>query len=147
MIGRWINTALTGLRAFLSICIVPWAMIATAGFVIQTVRIDGLHVWPIKITGLLAERDLWRSAEHDWRRAFQIMRSSYDVVHTAIVGQTAGVRLMKAESDAKTVAGKAALAEAVADGEVRERSARAIDAAPSTSCRTSDAVMAAKGEL
>jgi hypothetical protein len=29
----------------------------------------GLRIWPIKITGLKVERDQWRSAEHDWRRA------------------------------------------------------------------------------
>lgn len=115
---------------------------------VQTVRIEGLRIWPLQITGLRAERDQWRSAEHDWRRAFEVTRRSYDTLHAALAVQNAAVRRLKADSDARQAAGKAAFADANARAAARETMASAIEtASPAAGCRTSDAVMAAKGEL
>lgn len=130
------------LVGLLTLCAGGWAW--------QTARIDGLHVWPIKITGLKVERDQWRSAEHDWRRAAEIMRGSYDVLHQALGVQRAAVDSLKADGDARQAAGKAALAEAAQHSATLEAMAKRIEAAPpaeSGACRTPDAVMAAKGEL
>lgn len=123
---------------------------ASIGLTVQTIRIEGLRIWPIKITGLKIERDQWRSAEHDWRRAAEIMRSSYDVLHGALAVQRVAVDELKAESIARQAAGKAARAEAAQRGSSLEAMAKRIEAAPpaeSGACRTPDAVMAAKGEL
>lgn len=129
-----------------------WSICAALALllVVQTVRIEGLRIWPIKIAGLRAERDQWRSAEHDWRRAAEIMRGSYDALHQALGVQRAAVDQLKAESTARQAAGKAARAEAAQRGSSLEAMARRIEAAPpaeSGACRTPDAVMAAKGEL
>lgn len=117
--------------------------------VVQTVRIEGLRIWPIKIAGLRAERDQWRSAEHDWRRAAEIMRGSFDTLHQALGVQNAAVARIKAESEARQAAGKAALGKATQRGGALEAMARQIEAAPPVAgaCRTPDAMMAAKGEL
>ncbi|HIQ17192.1 MAG TPA: hypothetical protein EYH41_04215 [Novosphingobium capsulatum] len=118
--------------------------------VVQTVRIEGLRIWPIKIAGLRAERDQWRSAEHDWRRAAEIMRGSFDVLHDALQLQNAAVQRLKADGDTRKQAGKDALAATDPRNTERESLARAIEmASPSSSvnCRTPAAVMAAKGEL
>lgn len=126
------------------------ALVCAGGWAWQTIRIDGLHIWPIKITGLKIERDQWRSAEHDWRRAAEIMRGSYDALHQALGVQRAAVDQLKAESTARQAAGKAARAEAAQRGSSLEAMAKRIEAAPpaeSGACRTPDAVMAAKGEL
>lgn len=123
---------------------------ASISLVVQTIRIEGLRIWPIKITGLKVERDQWRSAEHDWRRAAEIMRGSYDALHQALGVQRAAVDQLKAESTARQAAGKAARAEAAQRGSSLEAMAKRIEAAPpaeSGACRTPDAVMAAKGEL
>jgi hypothetical protein len=123
---------------------------ASIGLTVQTIRIEGLRIWPIKITGLKIERDQWRSAEHDWRRAAEIMRGSYDALHQALGVQRAAVDQLKAESTARQAAGKAARAEAAQRGSSLEAMAKRIEAAPpaeSGACRTPDAVMAAKGEL
>jgi hypothetical protein len=89
---------------------------ASIGLTVQTIRIEGLRIWPIKITGLKIERDQWRSAEHDWRRAAEIMRGSYDALHQALGVQRAAVDQLKAESTARQAAGKAARAEAAQRG-------------------------------
>jgi hypothetical protein len=70
---------------------------ASIGLTVQTIRIEGLRIWPIKITGLKVERDQWRSAEHDWRRAAEIMRGSYDALHQALGVQRAAVDQLKAD--------------------------------------------------
>lgn len=126
------------------------ALVCAGGWAWQTIRIEGLRIWPIKITGLKVERDQWRSAEHDWRRAAEIMRGSYDALHQALGVQRAAVDNLKADGDARQAAGKAALAEAAQHGAKLETLAKSIEAAPpaeSGTCRTPDAVMAAKGEL
>lgn len=129
------------LVGLLTLCAGGWAW--------QTARIDGLHIWPIKITGLKVERDQWRSAEHDWRRAAEIMRGSYDALHQALGVQRAAVDQLKAESTARQAAGKAAMGQAAQRGTALEAMARQIEAAPPVAevCRTPDAVMAAKSEL
>lgn len=133
---------LPGLLALVALCGGGWAW--------QTVRINGLHVWPIRITGLRTERDQWRSAEHDWRQAATIMRGSYDTLDGALHLQNAAVQRLKADSDARQADGKAALDATAPRNAVREGLAHAIEtAAPSSSaeCRTPATVMAAKGEL
>jgi|GEM_PF-2428911 len=127
----------------------PICTALTLLLVVQTVRIEGLRIWPIKIAGLRAERDQWRSAEHDWRRAAEIMRASFDTLHTALGVQNAAVARIRAESAARNAAGKAALAQAAQRGGALEAMAKQIEAAPPVAgaCRTPDAVMAAKGEL
>ncbi|WP_179504338.1 MULTISPECIES: hypothetical protein [unclassified Sphingomonas] len=97
-----------------------------------------------------AEIVLWRSAEHDWRRAATIMRTSYDTLHGALGMQNAAVQRLKDEGDARRAAGKAALDATAPRNAVREGLAHAIETAPPSAagfCRTPDAVMAAKGEL
>lgn len=149
-----IEQFLTRLWSSIAGALVPilLGLLATAsiGLVVQTIRIEGLLIWPIKITGLKIERDQWRSAEHDWRRAAEIMRGSYDALHQALGVQRAAVDQLKAESTARQAAGKAARAEAAQRGSSLEAMAKRIEAAPpaeSGACRTPDAVMAAKEEL
>ncbi|NKJ43692.1 hypothetical protein [Novosphingobium sp. SG720] len=125
-------------------------ILSVGGWIWQTVRIDGLRIWPVKITGLRTERDQWRSAEHDWRRAATIMRGSYDTLHGALQIRNAAVQRLKADGEARKAAGKTALVDAAPRNATREALARAIDNAPpavARTCRTPDAVMAAKGEL
>lgn len=144
---------LTEAWAWLAARLAPlaWSICAALALllVVQTVRIEGLRIWPIRITGLKVERDQWRSAEHDWRRAAEIMRGSFDTLHQALGVQNAAVARIKAESAARQTAGKAALGQAVQRGGALEAMARQIEAAPPVAgaCRTPDTVLAAKSEL
>jgi len=130
--------------------LVALLVLCAGGWIWQTVRIEGLHVWPIKITGLRTERDQWRSAEHDWRRAATIMRGGYDAVHGALRLQNAAVLRLKAEGDTRQSTGKAAMSAHEPRNADREAKAKVIDNAltpADDACRTPAAVMAAKGEL
>jgi hypothetical protein len=133
------------------LALVAWPICAALALllVVQTVRIEGLRIWPIKIAGLRAERDQWRSAEHDWRRAAEIMRTSFDTLHQALGIQKAAVARIKADSETRQAVGKTALGQAAQRGTALETMAKRIEAAPPVAgaCRTPDAVMAAKGEL
>jgi len=152
--GAWLSCAWAWLSKLLAPVLLPALLgllaLCAGGWAWQTVRIDGLHLWPIKITGLRAERDQWRSAEHNWRQAAAIMRGSYDTLHGALHLQNVAVQRLKADGDARRAAGKDALAATAPRYRSREALARAIDTAPPAAagaCRTPDAVMAAKGEL
>ncbi|MCW1985609.1 UNVERIFIED_ORG: hypothetical protein M2348_001341 [Sphingomonas sp. R1F5B] len=154
MIGFYFARAWTWLANLLAPILLPallvMLVICAGGWAWLAVRVEGLHVGPIKITGLRTERDQWRSAEHDWRRAATIMRGSYDTLHGALGMQKAAVQRLKTEGDAREAAGKAARDATAPRNAVRERLARAIEmASPSSvgTCRTPAAVMAAKGEL
>jgi hypothetical protein len=115
--------------------------------VVQTIRIEGLRIWPIKIAGLKAERDQWRSAEHDWRRAAEIMRGA----STRCTRRLGPERRRRASRPIARRARRrqAGLGQAAQRGTALEAMAKQIEAAPPVAgaCRTPDAVMAAKGEL
>jgi hypothetical protein len=149
MIGTLLDQAWAWLAARLAPLVWPICAALALLLVVQTVRIEGLRIWPINIAGLRDERDQWRSAEHDWRRAAEIMRTSFDTLHTALGVQNAAVARLKAESEARQAAGKTALGQAAQRGTVLEAMAGQIEAAPPVAgaCRTPAAVMAAKGEL
>jgi len=98
-----------------------------------------------EITTLTLERDGWRKAE-------EVTSRSNDKLTKALHEQNAAVTALKTEADKRTQVGQAALAGAKDRSAAREGFAARIDAerAPVGSgdnCRTSPAVMAAKGDL
>jgi len=98
-----------------------------------------------EVATLTLERDGWRKAE-------EVTRKSKDTLTTALHQQNDAVDHMKTEADKRALAGQAALGAAKARSAGREGLAARIDAqrAPAGAaedCRTSAAVMAAKGEL
>lgn len=98
-----------------------------------------------EIAALRIERDGWRKAE-------ETTRKSNDTLTAALHQQNDAIDGLKAEADKRALAGQAALGAAKARSAGREGLAARIDAqrAPAGAvgdCRTSAAVMAAKGEL
>lgn len=98
-----------------------------------------------QIAALELERDGWRKAE-------EVTRKSNDRLTAALHEQNVAVEGLKADADKRVQAGQAALAKAKDRAAVHEGLAARIDAqsAPAGSgndCRTSPAVMAAKGQL
>lgn len=91
--------------------------------------------------------------EHDgWRKAEEATRQSNDRLTAALHEQNTAIEGLKADADKRVLDGQAALAQAKDRAAVREGLAARIDAqrAPAGTgddCRTSAAVMAAKGEL
>lgn len=98
-----------------------------------------------QIAALTLQRDGWRKAE-------EVTRQSNDRLTAALHEQNAAVEGLKADADKRVQAGQMALTQAKDRAAVREGLAARIDAqrAPAGSgadCRTSPAVMAAKGQL
>lgn len=98
-----------------------------------------------QIATLKLERDGWRKAE-------EVTRESNDRLTAALHEQNAAIDGLKADADKRVLAGQAALAAAKDRSAVREGLAARIDAERASAgtvadCRTSAAVMAAKGQL
>jgi hypothetical protein len=98
-----------------------------------------------EVAAVTLERDGWRKAE-------ETTRKSNDALITALHEQNAAVDGLKADADKRVQAGQAALGAAKDRSAVREGLAARIDAQRASvgaaeDCRTSAAVMAAKGEL
>lgn len=105
----------------------------------------GIAVRDGQIEALRLERDGWRQAE-------EVTRRSNDRLTAALHELNAAIAAVKADADKRILAGQAAQEAAKARAAVREGLAARIDAqrAPAgtgDNCRTSAAVMAAKGEL
>lgn len=98
-----------------------------------------------QIAALKLERDGWRKAE-------EVTRASNDRLTTALHEQNDAIAGLKADADKRVAAGQAALVQAKDRSAVREGLAARIDAQRASAgtaddCRTSAAVMAARGEL
>ena len=108
--------------------------------------------WQTGITARDGQLAALRLERDDWRKATEVTRKSNATLTAALHEQNAAIDGLKADADKRVLAGQAALGEARQRSAVREGLAARIDAqrAPAGSgddCRTSAAVMAAKGEL
>lgn len=141
-LGKWLRDALrwiTGTRERMMGAAIVLLLLTLAWW--QT----GITARDSKIAALALERDGWRKAE-------EVTRKSNDRLTAALHEQNAAVEGLKADADKRVQVGQAALAQAKDRSAVREGLAARIDAqrAPAgaaDNCRTSPAVMAAKGQL
>lgn len=132
---QWI----TGSRERMMAAAIVVLLLALAWWQMGIILRDG------QIAALKLERDGWRKAE-------EVTRQSNDRLTAALHEQNAAVEGLKADADKRVQAGQAALTQAKDRAAVREGLAARIDAqrAPAgagNDCRTSPAVMAAKGQL
>jgi hypothetical protein len=105
----------------------------------------GITLRDHQILTLTLERDGWRKAE-------EVTRASNDKLTAALHQQNAAIDGLKADADNRVQAGQAALSaargrSAVTDGLAARIDAHRAPAGADEDCRTSAAVMAAKGEL
>lgn len=102
----------------------------------------------------IAARDIkiatLRADNGKWAGAFSVLFTSFGQLESALKVQNGAIHALKAESDRRVQAGQDALRGAVDRSAAREVLAQRIEAqrpADGPDCRTSDGVMAAKGEL
>jgi hypothetical protein len=141
-LGKWLRGALrwiTSSREHVLLAVIGALVIAVWG------QHHHIAVRDRYIAALTIQRDNWRKAE-------EITRKSNERLTAALHEQNAAVEGLKVDADKRVLAGQAALSAAKDRAAVREGLAARIDAqrAPAGTgddCRTSAAVMAAKGEL
>jgi len=140
--GMWLRDALrwiTGTRERMMGAAIVLLLLMLAWWQTGITARDG------KIAELRLERD-------GWRKATKVTRKSNATLTAALHEQNAAIAGLKAEADKRVQAGQAALSAAKDRSAVREGLAARIDAqrgsvGAAEDCRTSAAVMAAKGEL
>jgi type II secretory pathway component PulJ len=140
--GGWLREGLqwiTGSRARAMGAVIVVLLLALAWWQ------HGIAARDREIAALRLERD-------GWRKAGKVLRQSNERLTAALHEQNAAVEGLKADADKRVLAGQAALAQAKDRSALREGLAARIDAqrAPAGAvedCRTTAAVMAAKGEL
>lgn len=108
--------------------------------------------WQTGITARDGQLAALRLERNGWRKATEVTRKSNDTLTKALHEQNAAIAGLKADADKRFLAGQAALGAAKDRAAVREGLAARIDAQQGSvgaaeDCRTSAAVMAAKGEL
>ncbi|KUR71162.1 hypothetical protein AQZ52_10850 [Novosphingobium fuchskuhlense] len=112
-----------------------------------------LNLWQWHICAMRArEVDALTLERNGWRKAEEVTIQSNDKLTKALHEQNAAVEGLKADADKRVLAGQAALGAAKDRSAVREDLAARIDAQRASAgtgdnCRTSPAVMAAKGQL